>query len=140
MVLQTEATGAMGNPAPFKRVTKAQLAAAKELLDISAKAGRHLTFQDLGRGRAGRGTILEGPEKVRIDKQGQTSSDEANIQIQVGELGTIATVLVPNRLILGQFSDADQKKILEAAVNGLVRSLGTYERESPQNYRVTGDP
>jgi hypothetical protein len=96
-----------------------------------------LDFNHLG---GGAGNALR-RGMIRIDRQGQTSNDEQNIQVQVNGVNgdsTVATVLIPNRYLNSTVNDHGRSQVTNLVRRALQNSFYTFIRSNATNYRLHG--
>jgi hypothetical protein len=96
-----------------------------------------LDFNEL---RGGAGTVVPG-QRIRIDRQGQTTNDEQNIQVQVNGVNghsTVATVLIPNRYLNRTVNDHGQAQIINRVRGALQNSFYSFIRSNATIYRLHG--
>jgi hypothetical protein len=78
---------------------------------------------------------------MRIDRQGQTTNGEQNIQVQVNNVqgrSTVATVLIPNRYLNGNLTDHNQAQVINRVRAALRQSFYQYIGGNPTIYRLDG--
>lgn len=134
-------TATMRNTPKPSSVTPSERRAAHNII------GR-VDYHDLGGGAR---SNVENMDGVRVDRQGQTTNGDQNIQVQLnGRTGasTVAAVLIPGHLLRDsghghQAADRNRARHREVERNvrrALQESLNSYLSNRPAIYTLTGTP
>jgi hypothetical protein len=129
--LHVESAGPMRNALRFPLNREQQRAATFLIATLS--------FDQL-QGNA-RSHIVPDRGGIRIDRQGQSSNGEQNIQVQVNGVNgnsTVATVLIPDRYLGNNLRPESRREVERLVRHALYRSLGDFESNDPKIYRLAG--
>jgi hypothetical protein len=90
----------------------------------------------------GSGTVIFN-DVVRIDRQGQTSTGDLNLQVQINGLSsssTIAAALIPNQYFNGVTNPGTRAEVQRVVRSALVQSLDSLRSGHGEIFGLQGNP